>query len=166
MTMLVNQTPRTSPCSTRTWTIWIGIRDQVILIKCHPLISMHNRKPLCYNINSICTLVPSSMHSPMHTSIHSPMHSSSYSPAHSTVSSYSDRDRDRDHSGITPFPGRGSHTSEHRLSTGSFRGMERNQQFNDDVFFELMEMDKVAFGQPFTCQLQIQVTLDWLLPIT
>ena len=58
----------------------------------------------------------------------------------------------------------GSSHSDNRLSTGSFRGSERIQQmydspnkFNDDVFFDLMDMDKIAYGQPFTVQIQIQV---------
>ena len=46
------------------------------------------------------------------------------------------------------------------------RGVERTQQnlyemakVNEDVYFDLVEMEKIAFGQPFTVTVQIQVTI-------
>ena len=45
------------------------------------------------------------------------------------------------------------------------RGVDRTQnlydftsKINEDVFFDLVEMEKVAFGQPFTVSVQIQAS--------
>jgi len=50
------------------------------------------------------------------------------------------------------------------------RGVERSSstlyefpgKVNDDVIFDLVEMDKVAYGQPFTVSVQIQVIILWM----
>ena len=48
-------------------------------------------------------------------------------------------------------------------SVNSVRGVTSNlydfsSKINEDVFFDLSEMEKVAYGQPFTVSVQIQVT--------
>ena len=53
------------------------------------------------------------------------------------------------------------------VSSVNGRGMDRSQnqydypnKVNEDVFFDLIEMEKVAYGMPFTVTVQIQVTVQ------
>ena len=50
------------------------------------------------------------------------------------------------------------------------RGVDRSSNLyelpgkvNEDVIFDLVEMEKVAYGQPFTVSVQIQVITEWTI---
>jgi len=71
------------------------------------------------------------------------------------------RDLTRD---IMHFPGSSSGCMSLPSTMNNVRGVERSSstlyefpgKVNDDVIFDLVEMDKVAYGQPFTVSVQIQ----------
>jgi len=62
-----------------------------------------------------------------------------------------------------------SGSSSDRIPTviNNVRGVDRSSNMfdfpankvNEDVFFDLVEMEKVAFGQPFTVTVQLQVIM-------